>query len=41
MVFTHTYILIGIVNRTSLANDYITSLYSLTTEFLESKTLAL
>lgn len=41
VVFTHTYILVRIVNCSSLANDDIACLYSLTTELLETKSFAL
>ena len=41
MVFTHTYIFVRIVDCAPLADDDVACLYGFSTEFLESKTLAL
>ena len=40
MILTHTYVQTWVVNCTSLANEDGASLYSLITEFLDTKSFA-
>ena len=41
MIFTHTDVFVRVVDRTSLANDDVASLYGFSTELLETKSLTL